>query len=96
MSMSVVDYTAQAWLQGFNDVGVVIFGMSADELFKIRVRCADIASVIYSDDVCRSVATKSTVESSKILYLRRTISVAERNKILGMYILFYLITLAYG
>ncbi|KAA1469388.1 replication factor-a protein [Dentipellis sp. KUC8613] len=36
ISMAVADYSGQAWLQGFNDVGVVIFGMTANELHKIR------------------------------------------------------------
>jgi hypothetical protein len=37
MSMAVSDYTGQAWLQGFNDVGVIVFGMPADDLVQIRV-----------------------------------------------------------
>jgi len=37
MSLAVADYSGQAWLQGFNDVGVAIFGMSANELLEIRV-----------------------------------------------------------
>jgi hypothetical protein len=37
MSMAVADHTGQAWLQGFNEVGVQVFGMSADELVQIRV-----------------------------------------------------------
>jgi len=36
MSMAVSDYTGQAWLQGFNDVGVAVFGMSADEVVQIK------------------------------------------------------------
>lgn len=38
MSMAVSDYTGQAWLQGFNDVGVVVFGMPADNLVQIKVK----------------------------------------------------------
>lgn len=37
VAMAVADYSGQAWLQGFNDVGQVIFGMSADELMEIKV-----------------------------------------------------------
>ena len=37
MSIAVADYSAQAWLQGFNEVGVAIFNMSANELLAIRV-----------------------------------------------------------
>lgn len=37
MSMSVADYSGQAWLQGFNDVGIAVFGMTADELHELQV-----------------------------------------------------------
>ena len=39
MSLAAADWSGQAWLQGFNDVGVAIFGMSADELVQIKVMC---------------------------------------------------------
>lgn len=35
--MAVADYSGQAWLQGFNEIGQTIFGMSGDELVEIRV-----------------------------------------------------------
>ncbi|KAF8965199.1 hypothetical protein BDZ97DRAFT_1904099 [Flammula alnicola] len=38
MSLAVADYSGQAWLQGFNDVGMTIFGMSANQLLEIRDR----------------------------------------------------------
>jgi replication factor A1 len=38
MSLAVSDWSAQAWLQGFNDVGEAIFGMDANELMRIKVR----------------------------------------------------------
>lgn len=38
MSMAVSDYTGQAWLQGFNEVGVAVFDMPADPLVELRVR----------------------------------------------------------
>ena len=34
--MAVADYSGQAWFQGFNDVGNVIFGMSADQVMEIK------------------------------------------------------------
>ena len=37
-SMAVSDHTGQAWLQGFNDVGLAVFDMSADELMEIKAR----------------------------------------------------------
>jgi len=36
ISMAVSDHTGQAWLQGFHDVGLAVFNMSADELMEIR------------------------------------------------------------
>ncbi|KAF8892441.1 hypothetical protein BD779DRAFT_1642450 [Infundibulicybe gibba] len=38
ISMAVADWSGQAWLQGFNDTGVVVFGMTANELMEIRER----------------------------------------------------------
>jgi hypothetical protein len=38
MSLAVADHSGQAWLQGFNEVGVAIFNMSANELLAIKVR----------------------------------------------------------
>ena len=38
MSMSVADYSGQAWLQGFNEVGTTVFGMTANELLEIKVK----------------------------------------------------------
>jgi hypothetical protein len=37
MSLAVADWSGQAWLQGFNDVGLAVFGMSANELIEIKV-----------------------------------------------------------
>ncbi|KAH7911406.1 hypothetical protein BJ138DRAFT_1179561, partial [Hygrophoropsis aurantiaca] len=36
MSMAVADWSGQAWLQGFNDVGVTVFGKTADEVVEIK------------------------------------------------------------
>ncbi|KAF9500581.1 replication factor-a protein [Pleurotus eryngii] len=38
ISMAVADWSGQAWLQGFNDVGVAIFGMTANDLIEKRDR----------------------------------------------------------
>jgi len=38
ISMAVADWSGQAWLQGFNDAGVVVFGKTADELNEIKER----------------------------------------------------------
>jgi replication factor A1 len=37
MSLAVADASGQAWLQGFNEVGVTIFGKTANELIAIKV-----------------------------------------------------------
>jgi replication factor A1 len=37
MSLAVADYSGQVWLQGFNEVGVAIFSMMANELLAIKV-----------------------------------------------------------
>ena len=37
MSLAVADYSGQAWLQGFNEIGVAIFNMSANDLLAIKV-----------------------------------------------------------
>ncbi|KAF8205770.1 hypothetical protein K438DRAFT_1818495 [Mycena galopus ATCC 62051] len=36
MSMACSDWSDQAWLQGFNDVGELVFGKTADELHDIK------------------------------------------------------------
>ncbi|KAH7923565.1 replication factor-a protein [Leucogyrophana mollusca] len=38
MSMAVADWSGQAWLQGFNDVGVMVFGKTADEVVEMKER----------------------------------------------------------
>ncbi|KAF8077769.1 hypothetical protein FPV67DRAFT_1775138 [Lyophyllum atratum] len=36
MSMAVADWSGQAWLQGFNEVGLAVFGMAANDLVEIK------------------------------------------------------------
>ncbi|KAG1754337.1 hypothetical protein EDB19DRAFT_1892356 [Suillus lakei] len=38
MSMAVADWSGQAWLQGFNEAGLVVFGKTADEVHEIKER----------------------------------------------------------
>lgn len=38
VSMAVADWSGQAWLQAFNDAGVVIFGMSANDLQELKMQ----------------------------------------------------------
>lgn len=37
MSMAVADWSGQAWLQGFNEAGLAVFGKTADEVHEIKV-----------------------------------------------------------
>ncbi|KAF8651467.1 hypothetical protein AX16_004766 [Volvariella volvacea WC 439] len=46
MSLAVADHTGQVWLQGFNDVGVAIFGMSANDLVDLRERDENAFNVV--------------------------------------------------
>lgn len=36
LSMSVADYSGQAWFQGFNEAAEVVFGMTANDLMQLR------------------------------------------------------------
>jgi replication factor A1 len=38
MSFAVADPSGQAWFSGFNEVGVEMFGMTANELQELRER----------------------------------------------------------
>ncbi|KAJ6502115.1 hypothetical protein C8R45DRAFT_861868 [Mycena sanguinolenta] len=47
MSMACSDWSDQAWLQGFNEVGELVFGMTGDALHDIKERDeAEFASVV--------------------------------------------------
>lgn len=35
--MAVADWSGQAWLQGFNEAGLAVFGKTADEVHEIKV-----------------------------------------------------------
>lgn len=39
--MKVSDATGQTWLQGYHDVGLDVFNMSAGDLMEIKVRTLD-------------------------------------------------------
>ncbi|KAJ6463731.1 replication factor-A protein 1 [Mycena vitilis] len=38
VSMACADWSDQAWLQGFNDVGETVFGMTADEMVALKAK----------------------------------------------------------
>jgi replication factor A1 len=37
MSFATMDHSGQVWMQGFNEVGQAMFGMTADELHDMQV-----------------------------------------------------------
>lgn len=47
ISMAVADWSGQAWLQGFNDAGVVVFEKSADEVMELKV-----CTLTFSTSIC--------------------------------------------
>jgi hypothetical protein len=55
--MAVSDHTGQAWLQGFHDVGLAVFNMSADDLMEIKVRALGNSAT----DVCSVVSVRTTI-----------------------------------
>ncbi|KAF8163440.1 hypothetical protein B0H34DRAFT_695492 [Crassisporium funariophilum] len=54
MSLAVADYSGQAWLQGFNDVGTAVFGMTANELLEIKDRDISEYNVIMHKANCNT------------------------------------------
>ncbi|KAH9950187.1 replication factor-a protein [Amylocystis lapponica] len=38
IAMATADFSGQLWMQGFNDVGEIVFGMTADALMEIKQR----------------------------------------------------------
>jgi replication factor A1 len=37
ISLAVADWSGQAWLQGFNDAGLAVFGMPANDIVEVKV-----------------------------------------------------------
>lgn len=54
ISIAVADWSGQAWLQGFNDAGVIVFGHTADELNDIKV-----GNFLYFDMRCGFILSPS-------------------------------------
>ncbi|KAL5511367.1 STE23_2 [Sanghuangporus vaninii] len=54
MSMSVADYTGQLWLQGFNDVGLVVFGRPANELHDLKERDESAFNAAVAKSTCNT------------------------------------------
>lgn len=80
--MAVADYSGQAWLQGFNEVGIAVFGMTANQLLEIKV--GHVASKdcpflieIYS----RTVISQSTTRSCTELIATLSTSLVVPNRI---------------
>ncbi|KDQ61103.1 hypothetical protein JAAARDRAFT_124049 [Jaapia argillacea MUCL 33604] len=54
VSMAVADHTAQAWFQGFNDVGLAVFNMPANDLVEIKERDEAAFNVIMHKAICQT------------------------------------------
>lgn len=54
MSMSVADYSGQAWVQGFNEVGQQVFGMTANELLDLREKDESQFAVVLNKATCKT------------------------------------------
>ena len=57
LSMAVADWSGPAWLQGFNDAGLAVFGKTANELQEIKVSVHDVFSR-YSEHSFLDAGTK--------------------------------------
>ncbi|KIP12317.1 hypothetical protein PHLGIDRAFT_124212 [Phlebiopsis gigantea 11061_1 CR5-6] len=74
MAMAVADHSGQAWFQGFNDVGNIIFGKSADELMNLKADNENEFTKVLEDAVgtmynftCRA-KTEIYAEQSRVRY----------------------------
>ncbi|KAJ7864855.1 hypothetical protein B0H14DRAFT_2735913 [Mycena olivaceomarginata] len=54
MSMACSDWSDQAWFQGFNEVGELVFGKSADELNEIKERDEHAFAAIVQEATCET------------------------------------------
>jgi replication factor A1 len=77
MSMAVADYSGQAWLQGFNDVGEIIFGMTANELLSIKDRDSNEFTTVMEKSTghtynfsCRAKQDTWKVSTSHVCYMK--------------------------
>lgn len=58
-SLAVADYSSQAWLQGFNDAGVIIFGRTANDMIALRVRPDKLHVAIARHVPCRTAMKRN-------------------------------------
>ena len=78
--MAVSDHTGQAWLQGFHDVGLAVFNMSADDLMEIKVRPSKNSTTrIFSTILVRTMNPQSTRRSCPSRVTRLSTSLAALN-----------------
>lgn len=54
LSINVSDHTGQIWLSCFNDVGVMIMGMTADKLMEMMENEGEAASEVFQQATCKS------------------------------------------
>lgn len=53
-SMSVADYTGQLWFQGFNEAGVVVFGISAGDMMQLKENDESAYNAILAKSLCKT------------------------------------------
>ena len=54
MSLCVADHTGQTWFQGFNEVGVKVLDMTANELMDIKANNEDTFNSILAKATCQT------------------------------------------
>ncbi|EKM79500.1 hypothetical protein AGABI1DRAFT_114047 [Agaricus bisporus var. burnettii JB137-S8] len=54
LSMAVADWSGQAWLQGFNEAAVIVFGMSGNELYDLKMRDEDKYNAVIHKAHCQT------------------------------------------
>lgn len=63
-SANIADYSGQIWISGFNEIGCLLMGMSADELDAIRVRTSDLPRMKAKASSRQCSNARSAVSSS--------------------------------
>lgn len=62
--MAVADWSGQAWLQGFNEAAVIVFGMSGNELYDLKVGVISYRTVLVELIVMNRCGMKTNITPS--------------------------------
>ena len=76
--MAVTDYSGQAWLQGFNDVGALVFNKSADEMVAMREEDESTFASYVHGRLCRyyDFSVRAKTESFNVRHKSRLLTSA--------------------